>query len=221
MTHVSPDDGDPDLTASVEVATGVAVPAEPIYGTTVLAIPNDVTIDQWADIGTTLRSAINSTPWWIGDWLIYAHQHFETDPDGNATSTGAAAVRRRLADLGFEHDTVERCKRVAAKFPPADRREGLSWAHHLEVAALDSADAHHLLNEALEAGWSTRELREHVRRLQAIDTGGQEALPGLAKPVRMSWTLTGVEDPRVLDEVETAVNEVLKRYGIEGKVKVA
>jgi hypothetical protein len=197
------------------------IPAEPVYGTTVLAIPDGATIEQWADIGVALRAAVNSTPWWVGDWLIYAHQHFERDDDGNATSTGEAAVRRHLADLGFEHDTVERCKRVAAKFPPADRRERLSWAHHLEVTALDSADAHHLLNEALEAGWSTRELREHVRRLQAIDTTGQEALPGLAKPVRMSLVLKGVASPDVLDQVEAEITEVLARHGIEGKVRVA
>jgi hypothetical protein len=205
--------------AGFETGLPVQRAHEPVYGTTVLAIPEGLTLDQWTEIGAHLATAVNSTPWWVGDWIIYAHTTFETDDDGNAISTGGAAVRVRLAELGFEHETIDRCRRVAAKFPPSARHETLSWAHHLEVAALEPDDAHRLLHEAATEAWSTRDLRERVRRLTAIDT--QEALPGLARPVRMSLVLKGVTDAAVIDRVEARLNAVLAEFGIEGQVKVA
>lgn len=197
------------------------MPAEPTFGTTVLALPDNLTIDQWADIGAQLATALTSTPWWVGDWLIYAHTHYETDDDGNAITTTGAAVRRHLAELGYEHETIDRYRRVAALFPPNARHEDLSWAHHSEVAGLDATDAHQLLNEASVEHWSTRELRERVRRLRAVEASAVDTLPGLAKPVRMSLVLTGVTDAGVIDRVEKRLNAVLSEFGIEGKVKVA
>jgi hypothetical protein len=193
---------------------------QPTFGTTVLAIPDDLTLDQWAAIGNDLRSAINSTPWWVGDWLVYAQQRFETDEAGNAVSSGVAEVNRRLADLGFEHAQTLRCLRVAAKFPPAARREELSWAHHDEVSALDSSTANHLLNEAVECGWSTAQLRDQVRRHKALNPA-QEALPGHSRPVRFSVRFTPPEDPQVLVRLEERLNAVLAELGIDGQVKLA
>jgi hypothetical protein len=205
--------------AGFETGLPVQRAHEPVYGTTVLAIPDGLTLDQWAEIGAHLRVAMDSTPWWVGDWIIYARNSYELDSDGNAVSTQEAAVRRRLAELGFEHETIDPYRRVAAKFPPSARHEDLSWTHHFVVSSLEPDDAHRLLHEAATEGWSTRDLREHVRRLTAIDT--QEALPGLGRPVRMSLVLKGVTDAAVIDRVEARLNAVLVEFGIEGQVKVA
>ncbi len=203
--------------------TSLLPAAEPIFGTTVLAIPDGTTIDEWSELGAQLRQALSSTPWWVGDWLEFARTHYETDQAGNALSTGTAAVNRYLAQLGYEPELTIRYQRVAAKFRPSSRHEDLSWNHHLEVAPLDESDAHRLLNEATVEAWSTRELREHVRRLQAIDTTGQEALPGLGKPMRLTVRFGAgvIGDPAVLEQAATRIGQVLEELGLDGEVKVA
>jgi hypothetical protein len=200
-----------------ETATMVA--SRCVFGATVLALPDDLTHDEWAALGVHLHTAMNSTAWWVGDWLLYGHLRFDTDEGGEIRSAGAATSRQYLAALGFEHEEIVRPRRVASVFPPGTRHERLSWSHHLEVAALDGADAHHLLNEAEENGWSTRELREHVRRHQAIDV--QEALPGLAKPLRLSVKFRApVGDRDLLERAAERFNAVLVELGLDGEVKL-
>jgi hypothetical protein len=192
---------------------------EPIYGTTVLAVPESYTLDEWAQLGAQLAAAATSVPWWIGDWLVFAHTHFELDGDGNTTSSGEAAVRRHLADLGFEHETVERHRRVAALFPPNLRHEKLTWTHHNEVAGLELEEAVDLLVAAADNRWSTRQLRDAVKAARAIevtatDTTAEQVAHALVVRFR------GDVAPVVAERLARGLEKTLRDLGVDGDVKV-
>jgi hypothetical protein len=110
---------------------------EPVYGTTVLAIPDGLTLDQWTEIGDQLSNSLNAVQWWVGDWMIYGYWHFEVDADGNRISAGVAAVNTTLATVGLDVPTVRRCWNAAAAFRPADRRQDGSFDLHSASAATD------------------------------------------------------------------------------------
>jgi hypothetical protein len=187
------------------------IPAGVVPGTTVLALPETLTFDEWAELGLQLRAALNSTAWWVGDWLVYAHERWTTPED-------RGAVYQRLADLGFDGETVERYRRVCALFPPTLRHEALSWSHHAVVAALDLEEACELLITAHDQGWSCRRLREAVRATRAIDVPSTE----VSQPVRgIAVHFKGSEVPPVVAErLARAIEKALAQVGVAGDVKV-
>lgn len=154
---------------------------------TALVVAPGVDYDTWLAAGTRLLGAASSVNWWVGDWIL----HGETE--WGATEGGMAMLRREIcAVTNLDPQTLERVRHIAAAVPPQVRREGLSWSHHVEVAALP-LDAQAELLEAAEAGdvdavsgesrrWPVERLRREVRRLRDLEAG--DPLPGLPAPSR-------------------------------------
>jgi hypothetical protein len=126
---------------------------EPTFGTTVLAIPAGLTLDQWADIGTHLSDSLDAVQWWVGDWMIYGYWHFEVDADDNRISDGVAAVNTTLATVGLDVPMARRCWNAAAAFRPADRRHDGSFDLHSASASTDDpvASLDHAITNDLSA----------------------------------------------------------------------
>jgi hypothetical protein len=185
--------------------------AEPEFGTTVLALPADMSLDEWAELGGRLGSALTSTAWWVGDWLVYAWQRWPESQD-------RAAVLTRLADLGFEHDTIDRYRRVCALFPPTLRHENLSWSHHDVVASLDLEEACDLLIAAADSGWSVRALREKVRATRVIEAPSTE-VPAAVRGIAVSFKSSEVP-PVVAERLARSIEKALRDAKVDGDVKV-
>ncbi|KKK78867.1 hypothetical protein LCGC14_2839210, partial [marine sediment metagenome] len=47
-----------------------------IYEEGRLNLPSGVSFDEWMKVGRTLSDMANSTPWWVGDWLLAGEQKF-------------------------------------------------------------------------------------------------------------------------------------------------
>jgi hypothetical protein len=201
---------DTTLEVNADRSGSLMVP-EPVFGTTVLALPDELTVEAWAELGTQLRTAHNSTAWWLGDWLVYAGTKYQDDPEQRAS------VNRHLAELGFEHETIDRYRRVCALFPPTLRHEALSWSHHAEVASLDLEEACDLLIAAKEDGWSCRRLREKVRATRAIEAPSTEvpAVRGIAVSFKSSEV-----PPVVAERLARSIEKALREAKVDGDVKV-
>lgn len=90
-----------------------------------LELPEALSYEEWRGIGETLRGVEGSLMWWIGDWVRFGEKRWGERYQEAVAATGAA------------YGTVANAKSVAAKFDDfSRRRENLSWAHHVEVAAL-------------------------------------------------------------------------------------
>jgi hypothetical protein len=75
-----------------------------------MAIPQDLPFDEWVRAGRRLSGIVDSSSWWLGDWLVHGKRHFATAirwrfgrPDCGtrrcATMRGCAAVSI-LSDAG-------------------------------------------------------------------------------------------------------------------------
>lgn len=121
---------------------------------TALALPDDMTFDQWRDIGIQLGRARTRLNWCIGDWWIFGGHNY------------GDRRQQAIAWGGPTFQTCEDCGWVARRFEPSRRREALSFTHHREVAGLDPAEADRLLDWCSEGKIrrSTSDLRNEIRR---------------------------------------------------------
>lgn len=95
---------------------------------------------------------------WLGDLLASVGRLRR----GQITAYALAA--------GLDAGTLSNAKMVCARIPVSCRHEGLSWAHHCEVALTFSepSDIERWLALAEERKWSARELRHSMRTHTAI-----------------------------------------------------
>jgi hypothetical protein len=72
---------------------------------------------------------------------------------------------RKVVDGFLGLQPAARCQpRARSGTHYARRSDGLTFAHHVEVAGLDTAEADELLDRAEAEGWSTRPVRSGARR---------------------------------------------------------
>lgn len=118
---------------------------------TALRIADGISFNEWQEIGTELSTMTDAIAWWIGDWYAYGLAAYRKDYSAGVDAFGRSM--QGLTNLAY----------VSRKVPPSRRREGLTWGHHYEVAALepDSQDAY--LETALMQKLSARELRTIIR----------------------------------------------------------
>ena len=116
---------------------------------TSLTLRSGLAFEEYERIATLLTSIEGACAWWLGDLLTQAEQEFGEQY--------AQLVEEKAAR------TLSNYAWVASKFPPARRREALSWSHHAEVAKLDPPDQDRWLEQAEAEGWTRAKLRAHVR----------------------------------------------------------
>jgi len=119
------------------------------------AAPEEMTFDDWLNVGMALSEMTKAIHWWVGDWV----------------NAGEARWGERYAQaLGateFVYGTLANDAWVTRRVPFSLRNENLSWTHHVVVAALDTLDERReWLEMAAANDWSTRTLREKIREWQ-------------------------------------------------------
>ena len=132
----------------------------------------DLGMREWAEQGRRLGVIGRGAGWWIGDWLRYGNQRF-----------GERYVRASRI-TGYDVQTLMNMVYVASRVPPEERREGLSWSHHAEVAAAEPGDRARWLDMAETERLSVRCLREEVRRARrmAAHEPAEEPTPQIQCP---------------------------------------
>ncbi len=191
--------------------TAVATPGE-----TSLALAADLTWDEWRTAGAPLLRGAASSMWWIGDWLLYAEQHWATDPDGTVLTLERARIRSTVTEMSsLDLQTLKNYRHVAKRIPPARRRPKVPWAHHREVAALPPDVADGLLAAVELEGWSTRDLTAAIKR--AVTPDVKEVDPG-EKPLRMSVRVVGApkDEVTLAELVSDAARRLEADLGVRG-----
>ncbi|MGW7264878.1 LmbU family transcriptional regulator [Streptomyces sp. NPDC054842] len=180
------------VTGAVRTASGYrARPAEhrgePVQGDALLSFvgrqatvgksgmtfPQNLPERSWEQIGTNLRELVNSSAWWLGDWLIY----------GEATY-GWRRYKEAVERTGLDYQTLRNYAWVARRFEHDRRRDGLSFAHHAEVTRLSPPEQDYWLRKAEQHKWSRNELRRALRAGLAVqsDAAGSPATGGAERP---------------------------------------
>lgn len=124
-------------------------------------LPEGLNIGEWLQIGETLQRMERSVMWWLGDWWNYGERRY-----GEMASQ---ASRDAVKDAtGHTYNTVRQAGHVAAQFQSDARASDLSWTHHRYAAALPSAEAAAILEEARQEAIPTREFAEKVKERKNV-----------------------------------------------------
>jgi hypothetical protein len=108
-------------------------------------------LQLWKVIGEQLFAVADSSTWWIADWLAF----------GESTFKDRYLEAAKKTQLNYQ--TLRNYTWVARRFELSRRRDGLTFGHHAEVAALDIPEQDYWLRKAEDFGWSRNKLRCEVR----------------------------------------------------------
>ncbi len=158
-----------------------------------LTIREDLSFDEWAELGTHLVRAGRTTAFLIGDWINYG----ESRKDYGDKYTEA------LKSTGYDYNTLRHFARVARQVSLCVRTHNLSWEHHRKVASLkDPDEQRRWLNVAAEAAAkgepiSTRRLGKSILRGRVVSTD----------------ELQEQDNDRGIDNVHPYVNRIVAWWG--------
>lgn len=173
-----------------------------------LHFPDVLTFDRWQDAGRHIARIVDTSAWCLGDWLVYGQSHYSD------------RYRHAIDAVGLDYQTLRNYAWVARRYPAERRREGLSFQHHAEVAALPPEEQDRWLNRAAEEGWSKTELRKHVRsdrqRRNSPDLPTFLTLGRIAPDRATQWMEAAAQSQRPLEQwvmqtLDFAAEQALRR----------
>ncbi|SCE42330.1 hypothetical protein GA0115234_108410 [Streptomyces sp. DvalAA-43] len=115
-----------------------------------LHIPTGLSFEDWERAGRHISGLVNSSTWWLGDWLVYGKEHY-TD-----------RYQRGIKSAGLQYQTLRNYAWVSRRFEFHRRRSSLSFQHHAEVASLPVAEQELWFDRAERNRWTTKQLRNAI-----------------------------------------------------------
>jgi hypothetical protein len=132
-----------------------------------LELPNNLTLAGWSMIGRQIGLIVDSSTWWLGDWLVFGQDKYP------------GRYRRAIAATGLDYQTLKNYAWVCRKIPRSRRRDAISFQHHAAVCGLPAAEQDLWLERAERSGWSSHRLRRELR--------GRPGRPFRSRPGRPRW----------------------------------
>jgi len=119
-----------------------------------LRIPENLAFEDWEQAGRRLSGILDSSAWWLGDWLVFGKRNYSD------------RYQRAIRAVGLQYQTLRNYAWVARRFEFDRRRSLLTFQHHAEVASLAVDVQDRLLDRAEQCSWSTKQLRKAIRELR-------------------------------------------------------
>ncbi|MFI0507809.1 LmbU family transcriptional regulator [Streptomyces albogriseolus] len=116
-----------------------------------LQMPTGMAYAEWERAGRQLADVVDSSSWWLGDWLVYGKDHY-TD-----------RYQRGIRAVGLSYQTLRNYAWVSRRFDLTRRRPALSFQHHAELASMPVEEQEVWLDRAEERQWTTKQLRGAIR----------------------------------------------------------
>ena len=126
-----------------------------------LQIPNALPFEEWERAGRQLAGVLDSSSWWLGDWLTYGKDHY------------ADRYQQGIWTAGLRYQTLRNYAWVARRFDHPRRHAKLTFQHHAEVASLPQDQQDHWLTHAEQHHWTTKQLRNALRQTKAASSTGE------------------------------------------------
>ncbi|MFF7934458.1 LmbU family transcriptional regulator [Streptomyces sp. NPDC007940] len=136
-----------------------------------LHIPIGLSFEEWERAGRQLSGLLNSSSWWLGDWLVYGKDQYADRYD------------RGIRAAGLQYQTLRNYAWVSRRFELRRRRPALSFQHHAELASLPVEDQENWLDRAERMKWNTKQLRDAIRAERA---GTPQPSSGVATTHRLA-----------------------------------
>ncbi|MFE0525298.1 LmbU family transcriptional regulator [Streptomyces sp. NPDC058954] len=131
-----------------------------------LQIPDVLSFDEWERAGRQLAGVVDSSSWWLGDWLTYGKDHYSD------------RYLQGIRSAGLRYQTLRNYAWVARRFDMTRRRARLTFQHHAEVASLPTEEQDRWLLRAEELSWTTKQLRNALREARGVEpTAASDTVP--------------------------------------------
>lgn len=131
-----------------------------------LRISDNLSVEEWQELATSIGEAASSIAFIVGDWLVYGQSLFGTqgDPDRKVDHP---SYQLALKATGLDLSTLQNYAYVSRNVPYSLRTERLSWEHHRLMAKLSEGDMQDWIEACVaeeDAGrrMSTRRLRKSL-----------------------------------------------------------
>jgi len=171
-----------------------------------LQIPPGMKFEDWEQAGQRLAGILDSSSWWLGDWLVYGKDNY------------ADRYQKGIRAAGLKYQTLRNYAWVSRRFDHSRRRAKLTFQHHAEVASLPVGDQEVWLERAENHNWTTKQLRGAIQDVRngLSPTRRQLAMSKLPVPEnRLLWwhkaaETSGVDfDKWVLTALDRAAEQAL------------
>ncbi|MFJ8888274.1 LmbU family transcriptional regulator [Streptomyces sp. NPDC102402] len=116
-----------------------------------LQMPGAMAYAEWERTGRRLAGIVDSSCWWLGDWLVYGKDHY------------ADRYQRGIRAVGLSYQTLRNYAWVSRRFGLDRRRSALSFQHHAELASLPPEEQDVWLDRTERLRWTTKQLRGALR----------------------------------------------------------
>nr|WP_167377662.1 LmbU family transcriptional regulator [Streptomyces malaysiense] len=173
-----------------------------------LQMSPNLTFDAWQRAGSQLAGVLDSSSWWLGDWLVYGKDHYSD------------RYQMGIRTAGLKYQTLRNYAWVSRRFQIQRRRAALTFQHHAEVASLPFDSQEKWLDDAERKGWTTKQLRNAIKASDNVeslstaraDPARQLALPGnRIERWRQAAEHSGVDfDKWVLVTLDSAAGQILE-----------
>lgn len=148
------------------------VRAKPLH----LEIRDDTPLSVFKELLSTLKDdkykggghkATSGQRWYLGDVRNFARSKAFYEEEG-------FSMLHLCIEVGYTLKTVEQSGEVAARYPPGERREDLSFTHHRLAAPLSPTERHKALREAAKKGLKSDDFRLLLKRRKEFQTQRKE-----------------------------------------------
>jgi hypothetical protein len=184
-----------------------------------LQIPPGLSFEDWAKAGRQLSGIMDSSAWWLGDWLVFGKTHYSD------------CYQLAIQGAGLRYQTLRNYAWVARRFDLNRRRAKLTFQHHAEVASLPIEEQDRLLDQAEAELWTTKQLRNAIRQ-SGVEESAERALVPASSRIdvpksrvgvwRKAADCVGVDfDHWVLTMLDRAATEVLSEEFAASGAEVA
>ncbi len=121
-----------------------------------LEIDDDISEEDLFKAGEMLNQSAKSSPWWLGDWMIYVKGKCEG-------SEGIELPDVYALYKSYSKGYLRNVMWVCGVFEPSCRHYNLSFSHHAELASIqDEKERESRLDEAKKQHYSAKKLRNMI-----------------------------------------------------------
>jgi hypothetical protein len=117
-----------------------------------IRVPEDITEQEYAELGAFLLDVASRIQWLLGDWLAYGENR-----------EWGETYQRVAEKFGYETNSLHNMAYVCRSVHFSLRREKLTFGHHKEVASRPPDEQSYWLGEAEREGWSVAALRQNMK----------------------------------------------------------
>lgn len=171
-----------------------------VLSPTNLEMPDDISEDEFKEIGGVLLKLEQSLGWHLGDWANR----------GDAREWGKTYAKL-AADCDYEIETLYTYRWLASRVQSSIRNRELSLGHHRLVATLDSEKQKQWLAKAAAERWSIKTMKEKMREEKQGNAGSE--IPNLQLVARRVEKKL-LEVKQIIDSVDVdARMEIIQALG--------